>query len=170
MMYAQLPLIENSDTNASPDTNNNVYALKAAYVMNFCNFITWPKAVISKQKKFTVGTLNPNVYQQFQTIFVNKDRNGLPIEIIYIDPVENIQAIKTCQVLFIDNHITNIDLLLATVLDIPILTISDDEIASHKDSMIKLIKQKRKLRFSINQKKAKSVGLTISAKLLRIAK
>jgi hypothetical protein len=144
------------------------YRLKAAYLLNFAKFISWPNdAFTNPQSPFVIGILGDNPFgKALNPLTLRKVRNRT-IELRYF---ANIGEIEPCQMLFVSrSEKDSIPAILAACRDMPTFTISDIKDFIHQDGMLEFITIKGHLRFSINLLQAQKHGLEIEAQLLALA-
>lgn len=138
--------------------------IKAAYLYNFIKFITWPDE--AAETNINLCILGDNPFGAFAEKFNTLKTRNRAIKVSY--PVSN--NIHHCSIVFISPSEENlVDDLIHDLEVLPILMVSDIEGFIHSGGTIGFIKQGNIVRFDINLKQARSVGLNISAKLLKLA-
>jgi hypothetical protein len=143
--------------------------LVVAYIFNFGKFVTWPQPKLTDDAE-----LNICVY--------GDESIDLPIDLLNSKTIQA-HRIKTywvargkpiahCHILYItESEAPYISRITREIGDNSILTISQIKGHSHSgDVLIELFYEQNKLRFNINLKAAKQKGLTISSRLLKLAK
>jgi len=142
------------------------YEVKAAFVHNFVKFVEWP-AVGQPGDSIRLCILGdpPNV-EAFATLSGRQVGGKRLIVLPIIRPGEVID----CEVLFVTaNQAARLPEIVETLDDLPILTIGDTEGYARHGVMINMFLENKRIRFEINEHKARAAGLTISAKLLKLA-
>lgn len=135
--------------------------LKAAFVYNFTLFTTWPK----EHRTLNLCILGESVYLPLLKVYDGRVVNGAMVKVTPVD--SEIKALG-CQVLFIDsNSFNNID---DSLEKSPILTVTEGGGAKPYAAHITLMNNHDRVQFEINQTKAIASGLTLSYKLLKLAK
>lgn len=139
--------------------------LKAAFVVNFARFTTWPPtAADSVYRACIVGRSAVGDALRLLEGQVVKGKT------ISVSSVENHAAYASCQMLFIsESEVASIKSILAATDGKPILTVSDLPEFAQSGGMIGLKVVGDRVRFEINALTAKVVGLQMSAQLLRLA-
>lgn len=140
--------------------------IKAAYVYNFVKFVTWPEAKLETESDFQLCIYGDNPFGTFTEKFNSLSVQGRNIAVKYPD----ISQISGCNVLFI-NHAEEKFLpeIISLTSKHPILTISEIEDFTDMGGCVGFLKLGNIVRFDINLEKARSVGLDISSKLLKLA-
>ena len=139
--------------------------VKAAILFKITKFITWP----SPKTSLTIciigdGSLNSEIqkinrkFSMGRRLSITHKVPGAPLE-------------KLCEIVFIHNTERSV---IGTVLDKlrekPVLTISDSEQFTQQGGVVELFRTGNKIRFAINRNSVKDSQLTISSKLLNLAK
>lgn len=144
--------------------------LKAAFVFQLCNFVKWPDGTFDDPAApLVVGVMgNEGMAEMLRQSVLGKSVDGHPI--VVRELTEPRQA-KECGVVFLDSgNDKRVDDYLDVVRTLPILTVSDDSDFTEKGGIVKLFEQQNKLRIEINVDEAERSKLTISSKLLSLAK
>lgn len=142
--------------------------LKAAYIFNFIQFIDWPESEASSNE-FTVCVSPFSPLKRALTALENKQTSkGRTVKIKHLET----GAIRDCETLVMHN--ADAERVLRTLRAAPpghgILTIADDMTFVDPDIVIALTQQEGRVVFHINPEAATKAGLTISSRLLRLAK
>lgn len=139
--------------------------IKTAIIFKMTKFISWPK----KSQALTICILGEGAMNSELNKINRKDTKGRRISITH----KNVNAPfeKLCDALFI-HSVDN-----ATVRSVidrlkgkPVLTISDTHSFVESGGMIGLSRKGKKINFAINNHSATESKLTISSKLLKLAK
>jgi len=153
------------------DTQYNEYEVKAAYIVNFSKFVTWPdEAFSSESSPFVIGVYkNEQISTYLKKMLLNKRILGrMPIIKNFSKP----EDISKCQILFIGKvDKQELNEIYKKVKDQPVLTVGDN-ISEFCESggMINFTHQYSKYRFEINNNAATKAKIKISSKLLALAK
>lgn len=146
------------------------YQIKAAYIFNFTNFVTWPSDSFSRSNSpFIIGILGDNPFDSnLKEIISGEYVNGHPV---IIQQYYDLEDIRTCHILFI-NQIEIDKLKTADITALrkrSILTVSDAANFNLKGGVVKFYKKNNKIHLQINNEAAKAADLVISSKLLNLA-
>ncbi len=144
--------------------------VKAAFVYQFANFITWPDGAFSDASApVVIGILgNETVAKVLRESVRDKKVGERPI---LVRDLATPQEAAECQIVFLDrSDDKRVGEYLAVLVSKPILTVSDDDNFTEEGGVIKLYEQQNKLRIEINVDEAARSNLTVSSKLLSLAK
>ncbi|MCP4698081.1 MAG: YfiR family protein [Gammaproteobacteria bacterium] len=148
------------------------YQVKAVFLLNFANFVTWPQAVFaSAGTPFHLCVLGQNPFGKALELTVeDEDVGGHAITVEYLSSLEKIAY---CHLLFINrSEEKRLPEILERVREHPVLTVSDMNDFVVRGGMVQFFKygKKKKIRFYIDPETVKEAGLRISGNILRIAK
>lgn len=138
--------------------------LKAAYLINFAQFVQWPAA----DNTLTICFQGADgVREALAQAIISKKKvvSGL----LAVRALAPDAATEGCKVLFIGDADPRTVSRIHSHLDKPVLTISDASGFVRNGGMIELFNQDNRLRFNINAASAARAGLQISADLLQLA-
>lgn len=145
--------------------------LKAAYVFNFIQFIEWPETDQAEQTDWTVCILPFSPLRRALTALQGRPaRKGRPISVRLVES----GTLDDCQVLML--HASTPETLLRALRALPpqhgVLTVADGPMLppANADVMIALVPQAGRVGFTINTDATTRAGLTVSSRLLRLAK
>jgi hypothetical protein len=144
--------------------------VKAAFVYQFANFVTWPEdAFETDTDPMTIGILGNEEMVDLLREAVSAKTVGLrPILVRQLsEPGEAAE----CHIVFLDgSDDRRVDEYLAVLTTKAVLTVSDDSNFTEEGGIIRIFEQQNKPKVEINVDEAKRSNLTISSKLLSIAK
>lgn len=143
--------------------------LKAAFIFNFATFTTWP-----------IGTL-PEVDDVMNLCLVGSDNLDEPLRRLtgktvhgrrlLVRKVADGEPLEHCAVLYVaSSQRENMQLVLDRVASKPILSVSELPSFANRGGIIELYQEDERIRFRINLEAAERSGLTLSSRLLRLAK
>lgn len=142
--------------------------MKAAYLYNFAMFTTWPT-----DKNIQEGPLLFCVYAdetQLSSITALQARK-IRDRSIQIKRVELVEEVAGCHVLFVGNKSADlVPKLLDSVRDSATLTVTDVLDAAKKNAVISMSLENGRLAFDVNLQRARNAKLTLSSKLLKLAR
>lgn len=145
------------------------YQIEAAFIYNFARFVDWPiHAFPNASAPMTIGVFGKNKFGDVLAQAVSgKTIRGHPLQ---FRECATLAEAARCQVLFIsDSEKGRLSRILSALDGDSILTVSETDNFIAAGGMINLRIVNDKIRFDINNSAAKSVGLTISSKLLNLA-
>ncbi len=146
------------------------YQLKAVFLYNFVNFVTWPEGAFNgPTRPFVIGILGEDPFGSFlEKVVADETFKGRPVILKRSDsPAE----LTDCQILFISaSNRSRLDFILRSVPSRHILTVGDFEGFMEAGGMINLTHADQRVRIEINVQSTRNAGLEVSSKLLRVAK
>lgn len=154
---------------ANPETESDVeYRIKAAFLLNFCKFVSWPDGLLNKaDAPLIICVLGKDSFKVCSETLAMKSVWGHPLEIRF---ASNAEAIGTCHLLYIpETERKESADSIARVKNKPILTVGDWEAFAYEGGMIAFVKIDGKIRFEINRQTAEAAGIKISSQLLNLA-
>jgi hypothetical protein len=163
-----IPLVSARGGTPAEPPINPAYQAKAASLLNFAQFVEWPKHAFSDEKApFVFGVLGGNPFGGTLKELVAQEKiSGHPTAIQYHT---NLNQLRRCHVLYIcGSQKPQLGNILKRLKGKNILTVSDIAGFTEAGGMIAFIPDTR-VRFRINLAAAKSEDLTISSKLLKLA-
>jgi len=149
---------------AAPRTPALEYAVKAAFLLNFTRFIDWPPEAIPTDAPFTICILGDDPFGSAldQTIH-GENVNGHALVVQRTG-----RAVpKTCQILYVSVSEKGA---LPEGLEPGVLTVGEGEAFIRDGGMIAFVLDNRRVRFNINLPATRTGKLTLSSRLLAVAK
>lgn len=145
------------------------YQVKAVFLFNFGQFVVWPTQVLPDvQTPLIIGVLGDDPFGAYLDEAVQGE--ALQNHPVVVQRYRRAVDIETCHILFISRTETDqLEQILTTLQDRHILTVSDITRFTRRGGMIRFLTQQNKIRLQINVEAAKTAGLTISSKLLKLA-
>jgi hypothetical protein len=157
---------------AAPESRAAGYSVpqvQAVFLFNFAQFVKWPpKAYADAGTPLMIGVLGANPFGgELDKVVRNESVGGRRLAVRYSRRVEDL---KNCQIVFISkSEAGRIRSILTTLQAVPALTVSDIPGFCEQGGMINFVLEAGRVKFSINTSPARSAGLQISSKLLRLA-
>lgn len=141
--------------------------VKAAFLFNFTKFVTWPSGAPRAGEPFRVCVVADVASRRAVERMVSGESvNGRPLEAVVPKGPEQI---RLCQILFVGaSAAERAGPLLRAARDLPVLTVSDSDRIGLRGAAIVFVLDGGRMRFDVNPANAR--GLTISSRLLRIAR
>ena len=154
---------------AAPAQQPTECELKAAILYNLAKFVEWPESTFSSpDAPLGIGVLGEDPFGAALPEAV-RDRlvAGHPIEIRrFAQP----DAVRGCQVLFIALPRGEIPRVLRELAPHGVLTVGEGERFARAGGVIALVMEENRVAFAINLSAAERANLTLSSKLLRLAR
>lgn len=146
------------------------YEIKAAFIYNFAKFVEWPEDAFGRaDAPIIIGIVGKDPFGKMIDQAVEGRRaNGRLVEIKRISWGSEV---KTCHILFVSSSESGkVGQLGELVKNAPILTIGETPGFASRGGIVNFTEEEGKVRFEINADAAKRARLTISSKLLSLAK
>jgi len=145
------------------------YQIKAVFLYNFTQFVEWPVSSFNEaESPLVIGVLGKNPFGTYLSETVRDEKiNGHPLMVKYYSKAEDAEG---CHILFVNQpKTTDLKKLLSQLKSRSVLTVSDASSFIQDGGMIQFLTKSNKIRLLINSEMAKTSGLTISSKLLRLS-
>ncbi|HTL97311.1 MAG TPA: YfiR family protein [Holophagaceae bacterium] len=156
---------------AAPQEAQPEFAIKARFLLQFPEFISWPPGagLEDPSKPFIILVLGDSPFgDRLDQAAQGRKAQGHPVEIRYS---HDAAALDGCHMVFIcASERGRLGALLARAAFRPILTVADTEGFAEQGVMINLVIESSLPRFEINRAPARGAGLSLSAQLLGLAR
>ena len=146
------------------------YQVKAVFLYNFTQFVDWPHETFnSPEEPFVIGIIGDDPFGSNLSEAIAGEKFGNhPIVIKHFRKTEEIE---NCQMLYINSDDQEeVENILTSISKKNILTISDAPAFNKWGGIIQFYIENNKIRLRINVERSKAAGLSISSKLLNVAK
>jgi hypothetical protein len=151
------------------------YQMKAAYLYNFAILTTWPASLDYESNK----KLEP--YKSVKICVLGGDsfggalqqltRNSSSNTRITLSYLANINNVQDCHILFIDvSALDNPAAMLKKLEKTPVLTVTDNLDLFNAGAMVGVFLENKRLVFDVNYTQISNAQLSMSSKLLRVAR
>jgi YfiR/HmsC-like len=152
-----------AQTTATPE-----YQVKAVFLFNFAQFVTWPSQN-SSDAPFLIGILGDDPFGSYLDETVRGEEvNNRPLTIQRFRRSSN--DLRNCNILFISqSERDRASQIISNLKGRSILTVSDIDGFADLGGMVQLFTERNKIRMRINLDAVKAANLKISSKLLRVA-
>lgn len=146
------------------------YQIKAAFLINFVQFVTWPEAAYpAADAPLRVAVLGSDPFGGALDRAIQSAPPG-PHKIV-VTHCEKIADCKNCQIIFISrSEDKNQEAILSQLDSQPILTVSETKGFAKRGGVINFFIENNKVRFEINPAAAQRDKLKISSQLLNLGK
>jgi len=143
------------------------YQVKAVFLFNFTQFVSWPaESLPDPQQPFVIGVLGHDPFGRALDDAVRGEQ--VAGRRLVIERFRTRADLKPCQILFIDRSASaDADAVLRDLEHTGTLTVTDFDVATSPDVIIRFFTENQRIRLRINVDSARTAGLTISSKLLR---
>jgi hypothetical protein len=147
----------------------SVQQVQAVLMFNFAQFVKWPASAFADGgAPLVIGVLGSNPFNgALEDAVRGESVGGRRLSVKYARRAEDL---KGCQMLFISqSEAARIHSILDAFRGSAVLTVSDIPRFCEQGGMINFILESGRVKFAINTRPARSAGLQISSKLLRLA-
>jgi hypothetical protein len=146
------------------------YQVKAIFLYNFTQFIDWPQTAFKNtDDPFVIGIIGDDPFGDYLDEAVAGEKIGS--HPIAIKRFHDIKHAASCHILYINSSDKEwVRTILATLSDKNILTVSDDPYFNNLGGIVRFYTEDNKIRLQINVMQSKVAQLSISSKLLNVAK
>jgi YfiR/HmsC-like len=151
----------------TPETLEN--DVKAAFLFNFTKFVDWPDTAFgTTDEALRICVIADAAFtRSVDRIVAGETVRGRPLQRITPSSAE----LTRCHVLYMGAaHSEEAERLLAAVDRAPVLTVGETPTFMTYGAAISFVVMNNRVRFDINPRAAERAGLTVSSKLLRVAR
>ncbi len=143
--------------------------VKAAYLLNFAKLVEWPASAFAGGPSLVVGVVGRDaVGDELARAFAGASANGRKIEVRRVS-AGDAGALAACHLVFVPESVGG-DGVIGAVQGRPVLVVGDSENFARRGGALGFVKEGGTVKFEANPKAAARNGLTVSAKLLRVAR
>ena len=144
------------------------YQVKAAFLLNFTKFVGWPSGAFADSRSpLTICILGEDPFGVVLDEIVrgeSVDRRAVAVQRIRRPPEP-----RSCQILYISRTTKDTGPMLSRV-EPGVLTVGDGDEFLRQGGMVAFVLENRRVRFDVNQMLAANAGLTLSSRLLMVAR
>lgn len=144
------------------------YAIKAAYLYNFAKYVEWPPGVFANaDAPLSICIAGNNPFGDALAALSGKTVETHPVEVRLVPAAVGLDR---CHIVFVGRaEQSRFKTLLAKLVRLPILTVSDIGDFARAGGMIGLVEADQRIRFDINLTAARQANLKLSSQLLKLA-
>ena len=143
--------------------------VKAAYVYNFANFVTWPASSFDGPsgplRVCVVG--DPEMAPNLESTFQNETIAAHPVRVQRDPPPADR---RRCHILYLSGSAAVVQATLKGLASAPVLTVGNGNQFLEQGGMLEFVPQGKRIRFDVNLRAATAAGLTLSSQLLQVAR
>lgn len=144
--------------------------VKAAFLLNFTKFINWPAtAFAGTPDVFRVCVFaEPTFVQSVQRMLQDETVRGRPIQ---VETPDSAERARSCHIAYFAlSSVDHAAGVLPTLRQVPVLTVGESRRFLAQGGALAFVLDDNRVRFDVNKKAVERAGLTISSKLLRVAR
>lgn len=157
---------------AQAPTQNQEYALKAAFMLNFLKFIDWPEDVVPADSPYTVAVLGTDPFGPvLDSTMSDRAVRGRAVRVVRYPDIESmVRSKESIQVLFLTSSLPGgPDPALSALATTSVLTVGDSPDFCKRGGVIGFVTLDNRLKFNVNMDSAKRMRLKVSSQLLKLA-
>jgi hypothetical protein len=146
------------------------YDVKAAFVLNFVRFVDWPaRAFATESSPLVICVLEPNPFGNvLDEVVEGEIVAGHPV-MVRVTPAP--EPLGGCHVVFVPREqAARARSVIGSTTNAPVLTVSEVPMFIEGGGIINLVTTGDRVRFEINAAAAEKKGISISSRLLALAK
>jgi len=154
-------------------SNSSEYLIKAGFIFNFAKFVEWPQTTFAQpDSPIVIGILGTDPFGAIiDQIVQDKKIGGRGFVVKRLKWGADPKDLKECKILFVGaSERIHVDELVQIVRGLPILTVGETPGFAERGGVIRLVLEDNKVRFEVNVDAAHQAGLTISSRLLTLAR
>jgi hypothetical protein len=154
-------------------SNSSEYLIKAGFIFNFAKFVEWPQTTFAQpDSPIVIGILGTDPFGAIiDQIVQDKKIGGRGFVVKRLKWGADPKDLKECKILFVGaSERIHIDELVQIVRGLPILTVGETPGFAERGGVIRLVLEDNRVRFEVNVDAAHQAGLTISSRLLTLAR
>jgi len=147
------------------------YHIKAVFLTNLTHFVTWPESTENQQTPFIIGIYGPDPFDSIlDKAVAGEKKNNRPLKIEHYHSLKDIDPAR-CNILFIhESKLSEWQAIRSLLANYPVLTVADINGFPEAGGMVNLVKNGQKIQLEINHSAVQKSGLTMSSKLLSLAR
>jgi hypothetical protein len=147
----------------------NEYELKAVFLYNFTQFVSWPESAFSApDMPFQLCLAGEDPFGHFLDEAVTSERVGR--HQIVVRRIHDVENTASCHMIFVpEKNLSTLDEILSIVKGSPVLVVADEGDSAEKGATIGFLVMNRRIRLRVNLRSARLANLTISSKLLKLS-
>jgi hypothetical protein len=154
-------------------SDSSEYLIKAGFIYNFAKLVEWPTTAFAQpDSPIVIGILGDDPFGvTLDRIVADKKINGRSFAVKRLKWSKDLKDLRGCNILFISSsEKEHIDGVLDAMKSLPILTIGDAPGFAKRGGIMNFTLEDNKVRFEVNVEAAKRSDLTISSRLLTLAR
>ena len=158
---------------AQDSSDSSEYLIKAGFIFNFAKFVEWPPTTFAQpDSPIVIGILGTDPFGTIiDHIVQDKKIGGRGFVVKRLKWGAEAKDLRECKILFVGaSERAHIDELVQIVKFLPILTVGETPGFAEHGGVIRFVVEDNRVRFEVNVDAARQGGLTISSRLLTLAR
>ena len=165
-----LSLATRANAQSSDSNESSEYLIKAGFIYNFAQLVQWPTGAFAQaDSPIVIGIFGTDPFGGIIDRVVENKKLGE--RSLIVKRLKRGASVKDCNILFVSASETpHLDEIIQSTKGMPILTIGETPGFAVRGGIINLTLEGNKVRFEINIDAAKQANLSISSRLLALAR
>ena len=154
-------------------SDSSEYLIKAGFIYNFAKLVEWPTTAFAQaESPIVIGILGDDPFgATLDRIVADKKINGRGFAVKRLKWTKELKDLRDCNILFVSSsEKEHMDGVVDAIKWLPILTIGDVPGFARRGGIMNFTLEDNKIRFEVNVEAAKRADLTISSRLLTLAR
>jgi len=160
-------------TQAREASDSSEYLIKAGFIFNFAKFVEWPSAAFAQpDSPIVIGILGTDPFGTIIDQIVQDKKIGARGFVVKrLKWGADLKDLRECKILFVGaSERAHIDDLVQMLRGLPILTVGEAPGFAEHGGVIRFVLEDNRVRFEVNVAAAQQADLTISSRLLTLAR
>ena len=158
---------------ARDSSDSSEYLIKAGFIFNFAKFVEWPTSAFAQpDSPIVIGILGTDPFGTIIDQIVQDKKIGARGFVVKrLKWGSDVKDLKDCKILFVSaSEKAHMDELLQIVKGLPVLTVGETPGFAERGGVIRFVLEDNRVRFEVNVEAAHQAELTISSRLLTLAR
>lgn len=166
LLFAVVPIPSTATLGAEAASE---YEVKAAFLLNFARLTHWPDNWFSSpDAPIVICVFGSNPFQGALVRLMSDQ--SIENRSLRLVEVEALVEVNACHMIFVPHAETSRFVRILPSLDASLLVVGESEGFAKRGAIINLYKEERRIRFEVNRNAAERAGLSLSSRLLRLAR
>jgi hypothetical protein len=169
MLYALALLLAFDRTPAAARVAVSDYEVKAAYIFNLAQFVTWPAAAFEASRSpMHLCVVDSETFGAVLAKTVeNEVANGHPL---VVDAVRSADTLQRCHIVFVPAASNDAPAVIRGTAGRAVLTVGETATFLADGGIVRFVVIGDRVRFDINVRPATASGLSVSSRVLQVAR
>ena len=158
---------------AADSSDSSEYLIKAGFIYNFAKFVDWPATAFAQpDSPIVIGILGIDPFGPLiDQVVQNKKIGARSFVVKRLKWGTDLKELRDCKILFVgESERAHINELIQIVKTLPILTVGETPGFAERGGVIRFVLEDNRVRFEVNVEAARQADLTISSRLLTLAR
>ncbi|MCA8964694.1 MAG: YfiR family protein [Planctomycetes bacterium] len=167
----QSPVAAGQERDAAQGKEYREYEVKAAYLLQFLRYVTWPKRADDDKAPLVIGVVGKSPFGKVFDSVDGKEVEGTgrKLKVKKFDVAPKDAELRACHIVFVcKSEQPHLEELLAAVADHPVLTVTEGDRMIERGVAFGFVLEERKVRIEYNSEATQRAKLKVSAQLQRV--